>query len=171
MRSYALKPALQALEFDGALLARGFWLYVWEITAGDGGTVHYVGRTGDSSSSNAQSPFARLSQHLGKNQNSNALRRNLEKAKVVPEECQKFRLFACGPIFPESKSRDEHMRSRDSVAALEKALADAMRAAGYDMMNEVRSRKTPDRQLWQVVVGTFGARFPKLQNLPSPCDS
>jgi hypothetical protein len=42
-----MNPALHQLEFDGALLARGFWLYIWEITTNDGGKVHYVGRTGD----------------------------------------------------------------------------------------------------------------------------
>ena len=44
-----MKLSLHQLAFDGALLARGFWLYVWEITPKDGGKVHYVGRTGDSS--------------------------------------------------------------------------------------------------------------------------
>ena len=44
-------------------LERGFWLYVWVID-GAGDTLHYVGRTGDSSSSNAQSPFNRMGQHL-----------------------------------------------------------------------------------------------------------
>ena len=52
---------LQSLSFSGELLQRGFWLYVWEVTAADGRTVHYVGRTGDSSSPNAQSPFTRFS--------------------------------------------------------------------------------------------------------------
>ncbi len=45
-----------SMTFDGALLERGFWLYVWRIIEGTR-TVLYVGRTGDSSSPNASSPF------------------------------------------------------------------------------------------------------------------
>ncbi len=157
-----MKLSLHQLAFDGALLARGFWLYVWEITTKDGGKVHYVGRTGDSSSLNAQSPFARLSQHLGRNEKSNALRRNLENYKLVAEECQAFQLFACGPILPESQSTLEHRRSRDIVAALEKALADAMHAAEYVMLNEVACRKPVDPELWRAVVAVFREHFPQL---------
>ena len=157
-----MKPALHQLAFDGALLARGFWLYIWEITTKDGGKVHYVGRTGDSSSLHAQSPFARLSQHLGRNEKSNALRRNLENYKLVAEECQLFKLFAYGPILPESKSTLEHGRSRDIVAALEKALADAMHAAEYRMLNEVACRKPLDPDLWRSIATVFREHFPKL---------
>ena len=157
-----MKPALHQLEFDGALLARGFWLYVWEITTKDGGKVHYVGRTGDSSSLNAQSPFARLSQHLSRNGKSNALRRNLEEHKLIAEECQAFRLFACGPIFSESHSEVNHRHSRDVIAALEKALADAMCGAGYEMLNKVTCRKPLDPELWREVAGTFRKIFPAL---------
>ena len=159
-----MKPALHELSFDGALLARGFWLYVWEITTKNGGKVHYVGRTGDSSSLNAQSPFARLSQHLGRNEKSNALRRNLERHQLIAEECWAFRLFACGPILPEIQSEAKHRRSRDIVAALEKALADAMHAAEYVMLNEVACRKPLDPELWRAVVAVFRGHFPKLQH-------
>ncbi len=159
-----MKPALHQLAFDGALLARGFWLYIWEITTKDGGKIHYVGRTGDSSSLNAQSPFARLSQHLGWNEKSNALRRNLEEHKLVAEACQTFRLFACGPIFPESECEVKHQHSRDVIAALEKALADAMHAAGYEVLNEVKSRKVLDPELWRTVVAVFRRSFPKLSH-------
>lgn len=38
------------VTLDGAMLRRGFWLYVWEITTPNGDKVLYVGRTGDSSS-------------------------------------------------------------------------------------------------------------------------
>ena len=36
----------QKLEFDGKLLERGFWLYIWEIKSAVGNPVYYVGRTG-----------------------------------------------------------------------------------------------------------------------------
>lgn len=159
-----MKLSLHQLTFDGALLARGFWLYVWEITTKDGRKVHYVGRTGDSSSFNAQSPFARLSQHLGRNEKTNALRRNLKMNQVVAEECLAFRLFACGPILPEIQSEVQHRRSRDIVAALEKALADAMQAGEYVVLNKVTCRKPVDPELWPAIVAAFGEHFPKLQH-------
>src|SRR5258708_1834458 len=117
--------ATHAFAFSGQLLQRGFWLYVWEIEPRDGETIYYVGRTGDSSSTNAQSPFNRMGQHLGFNVKSNVLRRRLEQSGIAPEECE-FRLVAHGPILAEAKTAEEHRNARDIVAALEKALADAM---------------------------------------------
>ena len=52
-----------SMKFDGHLLARGFWLYIWEIKGASSHHV-YVGRTGDTSSPHAQSPFKRVGQHL-----------------------------------------------------------------------------------------------------------
>ena len=52
-----------SMTFDGHLLNRGFWLYVWEIKGSMSHHV-YVGRTGDSSSPHASSPFKRIGQHL-----------------------------------------------------------------------------------------------------------
>ena len=54
---------MQQVRFEGALLERGFWLYVWRVRQ-ESREVLYVGRTGDSSSRFAASPFSRLSQHL-----------------------------------------------------------------------------------------------------------
>ena len=164
---FTQQPSLHRLEFDGALLARGFWLYIWKITAKDGHIVHYVGRTGDSSSLFAQSPFARLSQHLGRNANANALRRNLENHKLVAEECQAFQLSAYGPIFLESQSKVEHTKARDVVAALEKKLADSMDAAGYRMLNEVKCRMRVDMDLWRSVASVFIKPFPNLKDRAS----
>ena len=59
-------------SFDGALLKRGFWLYVCRIAYGRR-SVLYVGRTGDSSSPHASSPFTRIGQHLGENTRNNSL--------------------------------------------------------------------------------------------------
>jgi hypothetical protein len=69
--------ASYALTFNGGLLRRGFWLYIWEIKTPEQTRLYYVGRAGDSSSSNAQSPFNRMGQHLGFNGKSNVLRRRL----------------------------------------------------------------------------------------------
>jgi hypothetical protein len=84
--------------FDGGLLERGFWLYIWEITTPEGAHLYYVGRTGDSSSIKAQSPFNRLGQHLGFRKQNNALRRRLAEKGIDPEGCS-FRLVSLtGPF-------------------------------------------------------------------------
>jgi len=154
-------PTTQAFAFRGQLLRRGFWLYVWEIQLPDGAAIYYVGRTGDSSSVNAQSPFNRMGQHLGFNIKSNVLRRRLESSGIVPEACE-FRLVAHGPILDEADSQDDHRRRRDVVAAQEKALAEAMAAAGYNVTNRVDCRMALDRVLFVAVRAAFGSHFPKL---------
>ncbi len=63
-----MKAALHQLSLPG-----GFWFCVWEVTSGSGDEWLYVGRTRDSSSPNAQSPFFRLSQHLSQDPKGNVL--------------------------------------------------------------------------------------------------
>lgn len=152
------------LQFDGAILKRGFWLYVWEITLPDGAKLYYVGRTGDSSSINAQSPFTRMGQHLGFAKNSNMLRRHLSKSEATPETCH-FHLVAHGPILEESKSKTIHRERRDIIAAMEKALAEAMKTAGYRVMNSVKSRMLLDLQRLDTVLAAFAIPFPALATL------
>jgi len=156
-----MPPATHAFAFSGQLLQRGFWLYVWEIRPRDGTTIHYVGRTGDSSSQNAQSPFNRMGQHLGFNDKSNVLRKRLQKRGIAPEACE-FRLVAHGPILAETESLEEHRRARDVVAALEKALAEAMCAAGYEVINTVACRKPLDDAQFTLVREGFARHFSKL---------
>lgn len=43
-----MKAARHHLSLPGAMLARAFWLYVWEVTDQAGKEWLYVGRTGDS---------------------------------------------------------------------------------------------------------------------------
>src|SRR4051795_5414460 len=100
-----MSAGTQVVAFDGGFLQRGFWLYAWEVAVPGGGTVLYVGRTGDSSSANAQSPFNRMGQHLGRAVNSSMLRNHLARREVEPEECS-FRLVAHGPVLPEAPSKD-----------------------------------------------------------------
>jgi hypothetical protein len=147
-----VKLTLQQLSLPGAMLARCFWLYVWEVTAADGTKWLYIGRTGDSSSPNAQSPFVRLSQHLGQNPKSNALRRNLVKAGVDVGACRSFKLTACGPILAEQANMERHRPLRDKMAALEKGLSDALELAGYLTVNKVNSHKPMDQQLLRQVL-------------------
>ena len=154
---------LQSLSFSGTLLQRGFWLYIWEVTAVDGRTVLYVGRTGDSSSANAQSPFNRLSQHLGTNKHANALRRQLMNVGIEPNDCLKFEMVAYGPIHAEGASMADHTPLRDRVAAMEKALCDALCTAGYTVLNSVNCRQKLDDESWQTALIKFTERFPKLR--------
>lgn len=154
---------LQEVRFDGGILQRGFWLYVWEITTPEGAVLYYVGRTGDSSSTNAQSPFNRMGQHLGFGENSNMVRRHLRKYGADPERCA-FRLVALGPLEEESKadSRHEHDVRRDIVAAMEKALAGLIAAAGCQVMNQVTRRKSLDVVRFAEVHAAFAHAFPVL---------
>jgi hypothetical protein len=152
------------LRFKGQLLQRGFWLYVWEITRPEGATLHYVGRTGDSSSINAQSPFARMGQHLGFAKTSMMLRKHLDARGVDPKVCE-FRLIAHGPVLPEAedKSMDLHRSRRDVVAAMERALCKELKEAGYDVLNTVASRKALDVEMYAMVREAFAKHFSKLK--------
>ncbi len=151
------------LTFPGAILARGFWLYVWKIVTAEGKTVLYVGRTGDTSSPNAQSPFNRLSQHLGRNRHANALRRNLENAGIEPEKCRSFNMIAHGPLLVEQADMESHKPCRDTMAALEKALADALATAGYTVLNKVGCKIPVDSERLRAVLDSFTPHFPKLK--------
>lgn len=152
------------LRFDGAVLARGFWLYVWEIGTPGGAMLYYVGRTGDSSSANAQSPFNRMGQHLGFNEHGNVLRRHLTGRGLEPERCS-FRLVAHGPIFTETDDGPGHVAYRDLTAAFEKALADAMARAGYAVINTVACKKQLDKSAFAKVKSAFAEHFPKLADI------
>lgn len=162
-----MSASLHNLSFNGGLLERGFWLYVWEIIPANGDAVLYVGMTGDSSSANAQSPFNRLSQHLGRNRHANALRRQLVAKDIEPESCQSFEMIAYGPIFPHALTDEEHKVSWRLVAAMEKALRDALHTAGYRVLNDVRSLQVLDEEHWQAVIAAFAGRFSFLNHDPS----
>ena len=149
------------LTLPGAMIERGFWLYVWRIESPIGELL-YVGRTGDSSSTNAAAPFARMGQHLGTNNRQNMVRRHLERRGVPPEACISFDLIAHGPIFEEARDWRTHTERRDVVAALEKALADALAHSEYDVLSEVKDRHNLDVRLWAGVHEAFLAHFPRL---------
>jgi hypothetical protein len=164
-----MKPGLQTLSFDGAILQRGFWLYIWEITPTGAAPLYYVGRTGDSSSTHAQSPFNRMGQHLGFKEASNALRRRLLAKGVTPEACH-FKLVAVGPLDAESTedTRAEHDERRDRIAAMEKALADQMLESGYNVINRVHCKKKLHLQVFDGVRLAFSGAFPKLREGVEP---
>jgi hypothetical protein len=156
-----------SLEFQGGLLKRGFWLYVLEVLPRDGWSlVYYVGRTGDSSSVNAQSPFARMGQHVGTAQNSNMLRKHLKlEVGLEPGDCTRFRLVAHGPLAREARNPANHLPRRNMVAALERALAEDMDRAGYKVMNSVKSLAPLNARFHRAVRRAFAEYFPKLRTL------
>jgi len=163
-------PKRQVIDLSGEFLARGFWLYVWEITTPGRGRkkLLYVGRTGDSSSLNAQSPFNRMGQHLGWNKKNNRLRARLGERGLSPEKCE-FRLVAYGPVLeealpdlPKDKRTKEHRRRRDCVAWLEMKLAADLCAADYKVMNPVNCNKPPCESLYPKVKRAFAQDFPQL---------
>jgi hypothetical protein len=152
------------VSITGGFLARGFWLYIWEAKPAKGKPLYYVGRTGDSSSPNAQSPFVRMGQHLGKLKNASMLRNHLKKAKVNPEDCQ-FLMIAHGPILTEAKPKTmkQHKVRRDRIAALEMALECSMRQAKYNVMNEVKCRAKVEPGLLTKVLRAFSRDFKGLK--------
>ena len=158
------------ITFPGAITERGFWLYVCKIES-PVGELLYVGRTGDSSSARATSPFTRIGLHLGTNKRQALIRRHLKELKprkVEPEDCTSFEIIAYGPISPEAKGWNNHRKARDKVAALEKALAEALDAGKYQVLNKVHSKKPLDPELWKEVRKTFATAFERIGPGPQP---
>lgn len=133
-----------SIKFDGRLLERGFWLYVVDILSPEGRRL-YVGRTGDSSSSNAASPFARIGQHLDcrVNAKGNALGRNLRAVGINPSACS-MQMISIGPIFPEERVFALHKPVRDEMASLEGAVALALRQRGFIVLGKHSVSREPD---------------------------
>lgn len=158
-----MTAATQIVEFNGEILKRGFWIYVLEATDSDGETMLYVGRTGDSSSPNAQSPFNRLGQHLGFAENSNMLRKHLLSHGHTPELCC-FRLVAYGPVLAEAaeKTMEAHKPLRDKAGAIERQLAEDLVEASYEVMNTVPGTWSLDEELYAPVRAAFADVFPRL---------
>jgi hypothetical protein len=156
-----------SMRFDGHLLNRGFWLYVWKI---NGPVSHhvYVGRTGDSSSPHASSPFKRIGQHLDPSPSAkgNALGRQLKRAGVKYNECS-FEMVAVGPIWPEQCDFEAHKPIRNQMAALERAVADELRDRGYDVFGTHPRAGTTDQVMLNQVLALLEAKFPKVTE-PSP---
>ncbi|HEY0307313.1 MAG TPA: hypothetical protein VGB94_04075 [Acidobacteriaceae bacterium] len=149
------------MSFQGELLKRGFWLYVWDIK---GDKRHlYVGRTGDYSSPNASSPFRRIGQHLDAriNAKGNTLAKRLREARVDCETCT-FEMIAIGPIYPEQTTMATHLQFRDKTSALERALADELRERGYEVLGKHDTKRPTDTSLLSQVLDLISESFPSL---------
>lgn len=136
------------ISFSGKVLERGFWLYVWRITHGQG-VFYYVGRTGDSSSKYAASPFSRLGQHLDvrESASANMLMRKLRIEKVNPLECD-FEMISFGPLFPEQDNLLEHRKFRDIISPLETELASYLKSKNYKVLGSHPKPKPFDAKLF-----------------------
>jgi hypothetical protein len=155
-----------SLTFTGALIERGFWLYVWHVACGKKSIV-YVGRTGDSSSQYAASPFNRLGQHLDvrESASANMLLRHMRKKDMDPT-AGKYRMVAVGPIYPEQETMELHRRHRNVVAAMEAALGRHMKEErGYDVVGNTNSKHPLNMQLFRQVLSKFKSQ---LDDLPLP---
>jgi hypothetical protein len=151
------------MSFDGRLLSRGFWLYVCEITH-PGGKCYYVGRTGDSSSPFAQSPFNRVGRHLdfSKSAKANSMAKQLQAQGIVPFSCH-FHLAAIGPIFPQQNCREKHDPIRNRLAAVERDLAGFIKGRGYQVLGQHGASTPSDQELLQRVLDVIGDRFPSIK--------
>ena len=126
-------------EFSGKITERGFWIYVYKITYSNH-NYYYVGRTGDSSSVNASSPFKRMLSHFGNNKKGNALTRNLNEAGI-PIEDSNFKLYSFGPIYPEQNNWESHKAYRDLTASVEFLVAEGLKEKDYKVIGTHGMRK------------------------------
>ncbi len=91
------------------------------------------------------------------------MRQHLEKKNLKPETCR-YRFIAYGPVLTEAATKDQagHYPLRDKIAPMEKELATLLTAAGYAVLNEVRSRKPLDEDAFRPVLEAFAEYFPRL---------
>lgn len=150
---------ISRVKFNGAILARGFWLYAWRITCG-AREFFYVGRTGDSSSRFAASPFSRLGQHLDVRPKAaaNMLLRHVRSQGLDPVACE-YELVAFGPIFPEQEELLSHRAHRDRIGPLEAELAKLLVARGFHVVGIHGKTGTAEPRLMQQVTKAFNAEF------------
>ena len=138
----------EKLTFSGSLLKRGFWIYLWRVRIGKRMLI-YVGRTGDSSSRYASSPFNRLGMHLDLRQTAkgNSLVRLLKESGINPVSCT-FEMFAIGPLFKEQHSFAAHKPYRNRAAFLEAELANHLVNNGYPVLGKHPKRGEYDKQIF-----------------------
>ena len=147
------------LKFSGALIERGFWLYVWRVSHKNE-CVLYVGRTGDSSSRYAASPFNRLGQHLDvrPNATANTLLRNISAKGFDPLFCE-YDLISIGPLYPEQDNLEEHRKYRDLIAPLETALAQYLKDKGHEVVGTHPKPKAKDDAMFKKVLSMIEGKF------------
>lgn len=142
---------VQRLRFDGRLLQRGFWIYIWRISNKER-RWYYVGRTGDNSSVNAASPFSRLSDHFNtrSSASANMILRHLNLLGVDSTNCF-FEMLAIGPLYLEQTNMEDHLAFRDRTAAIESATAKYIHEKGQEVMGKHPRATSIEGEVWNVV--------------------
>ena len=137
----------------------GYFLYVWRVTTAEGDLILYVGRTGDDVYIVSNPPVVRIGQHLGHGPGA-ALTNNLRRRDVNPRECDKLRIVIHGPIFPPPQGdRVSHNARVAAMAALERALSDALEHNGYEVVGAHPRNWNLCHLCWQGVQKAFGKHF------------
>jgi len=152
---------ISRMSFDGAILARGYWIYAIMICHKSGKHL-YIGRTGDNSSKNAGSPFQRITNHLNllPSAPKNTIKRFIKQKDYRPADCQ-FRLLAVGPLFREQKDYKSHKPIRNKMTALEKSVADYFDSNGYDVIGKHADNDAKDPNLAKKVIKTLEVEIKK----------
>lgn len=150
------------ISFDGAILQRGFWLYVCRITC-EKEVLLYVGRTGDSSSINAGSLFSRISRQLEQKpeSKSNSLTKKLIEKRVTNLTKCHFEFTGFGPLALEQETDVDHQKYRDQSAALEKQLALYLKRQGYFVIGVHPKERPFDKTLFSKITKQIDTLFPK----------
>lgn len=144
------------VELDRELFRPGFSLYVLEATTSDG-TLLYVGMT------RAQSLFARLCGNLSAHPTLGRAREYLRARGVEDLATCDYRMVAC-------RFTDEGL-TPGQVGALERKLAEDLRQAGYEVLNEVTATGPVNEGLYEQVRTAFGSRFSLLLPAGSGSDA
>lgn len=155
-----MQANLHYISLPPQILVRGFWLYVWKIRLPNLSDTHYVGMTGDTGSLVAQSPFNRVSAHLGSNERSNPIRRYLTQRGVDAEGCHAIDFAAYGPLYEVPVERDLYLVMRGKVAAMEKELWLFLHNASFDLLNQCPPCNfSLDQEVWKSVRSAFANHF------------
>ncbi|MBN2180998.1 MAG: hypothetical protein JW715_03730 [Sedimentisphaerales bacterium] len=151
---------ISRMSFDGAILKRGYWIYVILIYHKSDKMYLYIGRTGDEAKKNAAaaSPFQRIGEHLNYRQSAkaNTVKKCFDSNKF-PE--YQVRLIAVGPLFPKQNDPDSHVRYRDKMKALEKSVAEHFISKGYYVPGKHYDSNAKDLDLAKKIIKVLEAEI------------
>ena len=161
-----MTASIHALTIPAAMTRPAFWLYVWRVTTDTDDELLYVGRTGDSTYTTANPPIFRMGQHFEPKGGGNMLLQRLADREIDPYTCTDFQIVAHGPLFPAANNKPCHYKRRDIVAALERALRDALLLGGYDVISHENSIKPLCQPCWQDIRQAFQRHFDQIAPYP-----
>ena len=155
-----MKLEVSRATFDGAILKRGFWLYLVEIVTTSGQHAVYVGRTGDTSSPYAASLFTRMTGHLNdrKSAKANSLLKRMVEQELACQDCS-YRFVGIGPVFEQQTTMEAHKPLRDQMAGLERAVADHLRQRGYTVLGGHPRPRMIEAELLATVLNLVDQEF------------